>query len=65
MKCASDKVNLSDVSDFFDPRTLARVLGVAEGRAYQLVKTRNFPARRIGKKWVINKQAFIEWWNRQ
>ncbi|MGB9792111.1 MAG: helix-turn-helix domain-containing protein [Thermacetogeniaceae bacterium] len=65
MRCASNRVHLEEVGDFFDPRTLARLLGIAEGKAYQLVKRKGFPALRVGRRWVINKAAFIEWFNSQ
>jgi len=58
----SSRLELNQVPDFFDPRTLARVLGVGEGKAYELVRQSNFPARRVGKRIVISKSAFIRWW---
>lgn len=63
MRCATNRLRLEEVGDFFDPRILARLLGVAEGKAYALVKTKGFPARRVGRRWIISKVAFLNWWN--
>ncbi|RKO67047.1 DNA binding domain-containing protein, excisionase family [Desulfofundulus australicus DSM 11792] len=65
MRTASNRLNLNDVGDFIGPREVARILGIAEARAYQLVRSQGFPAKQIGRRWIINKQAFIDWWNRE
>jgi len=58
---AKNQLRLEEASDFFGPRTFARIMGIAEGQAYNLVKTPGFPAIRVGKKWIISKMGLIRW----
>lgn len=58
---SANRLLISEAADFFGPRELARILGIAEAKAYELVRQRGFPARRIGKRWLISKTAFEQW----
>jgi|GEM_PF-5307774 hypothetical protein len=60
-----EPLNLSDVPDFFGPPVLARLVGCNEGAAYNMARRSDFPCRRVGRKLVINKDAFIAWWNQR
>lgn len=57
------RISLDKLSDFFGPVELARCLGISKNAGYALAKSDGFPSKRIGKKIIINKQAFLNWWN--
>ena len=40
---------------------VAAVLGISRAGAYELVKTKDFPALKIGSRIVVPKEKFIEW----
>lgn len=39
-------------------------LGIGKNNAYKLIKLPNFPVIKIGKKYIIPKDAFEEWINK-
>lgn len=44
-------------------REAAALLSLSLSQTYALVRDGEIPARRLGSRWVIPKQAFIEWLN--
>jgi hypothetical protein len=58
---ARNPLKLEEAPDFFSPRILGRVLGIAEGQAYRLARSQGFPAIRVGKKLIISKMGLIRW----
>ncbi len=40
---------------------VAAVLGISRAGAYELVRSANFPALRIGSRIVVPKEKFISW----
>ncbi|MCD7753164.1 MAG: helix-turn-helix domain-containing protein [Clostridiales bacterium] len=44
---------------------LAQALDISETNAYRLVKRADFPAFRLGARWVIPKAALLEWLDQQ
>lgn len=65
MKTAKNRLSLNDLPDVFGPRELARFLGVQQAMGYELAKRQDFPAIRLGKKILINKQSFLRYWETQ
>ena len=62
MRTASEQISLAEAPDFFGPQVLGKILGLNEASAYQLAKQKDFPAKRIGRKIIISKSAFLRWW---
>lgn len=48
-----------------DVKTLATILGICDKTAYALMKQVDFPSIRIGKRYVVRKEALREWLKRQ
>ena len=46
---------------FLNAATVAKVLGIAPSSAYELMHEKDCPARRIGNRIVVPKEAFIRW----
>ena len=46
---------------FLNAVTVAKVLGIAPSRSYELMHERAFPALRIGNRIVVPKEAVIRW----
>jgi len=61
MKTASLRMSLNEAPDFFTPAILGRILGVNAKAAYELARSAPF-ARRVGRKIIISKTAFLRWW---
>lgn len=40
---------------------IQRILGVGKARAYSIMRSRCFPAMRIGKTYVVTEKNFNEW----
>lgn len=45
------------------PEDVAFALNVSRATAYNLVNSKGFPVIRIGKRFVIPKDAFLKWMN--
>ena len=50
-----------DLPLFLNAAMVARVLGVAPSRAYELMHEKDFPTLRVGSRMVVPKEKFIEW----
>jgi len=46
-------------------KELMKELGIGRNKAYALVKQRDFPAKRIGRTYIINRRKLPEWLDRQ
>ena len=46
---------------FINADTLAKVLGVSRASAYELMREKDFPSFRIGKRILVRKENLIEW----
>ena len=42
---------------------IAELLGIAKIKAYELAKSKDFPAIQIGRRIIIPKERFHEWLN--
>lgn len=40
---------------------LSRFLGVSKGTCYSMLKRKDFPTIRIGKRLLVSKDKFLEW----
>ena len=47
--------------DILTVMELKELLGIGREQAYALVKTKNFPTRRIGRRIIIYKPNLIKW----
>lgn len=47
----------------YDVEEVARILGISRGIAYRMAREKTIPSLRIGRRLVIPKQAFNEWFN--
>lgn len=65
MQTTKSRLNITDLPDVFGPRELARFLGVQQAMGYELVKRRDFPSIRLGVKYLIYKQSFLDWLKEQ
>ena len=46
---------------FLNAETVAKVLGVALSKAYELMHEADFPTLKIGNRMVVPKEQFIAW----
>lgn len=46
-------------------KQMAKALGISRNQAYELKDTPGFPAFRIGKRVLINREMLQDWLNRQ
>ena len=50
-----------DLPLFLNAETVARVLGISNAGAYELMHETGFPTLKIGKRLVVPKEKFREW----
>ena len=62
---AREMVSHSPVKTVLTPREAARELLISMPTMYELCHRADFPAFRIGKKILINRQALAEWIERE
>ncbi|MGN0491176.1 helix-turn-helix domain-containing protein [Ruminococcus sp.] len=46
---------------FLNAGLIAKVLGIAESSAYELMHSKDFPVIKIGSRMVVPKEKFREW----
>lgn len=51
----------SDLPAFFGPKELAAFLGIGVSKAYELSRSKGFPAMRIGKNIRISRDGLQRW----
>lgn len=54
-----------DLPELFGVRTLADFLGIAQALAYELVRRKDFPSLRVGKRILVSKDGLREWIRQQ
>ena len=42
---------------------IAQILGISKYNAYCLMRSKNFPMMRLGRRLLVQKPLFIEWLN--
>ncbi|ESU32671.1 DNA-binding protein [Bacillus sp. 17376] len=52
---------LDSFPDILTVMELKEMLGIGREQAYELVKAKNFPVRRIGRRIIIYKPNLIKW----
>ncbi len=48
-----------------DAKTVKDIMGVSIGLVYELMKSDGFPSIRIGNRYIVPKEKFIEWIEKQ
>ena len=43
------------------PRDVQKLLGIGRNQAYHLFRRPDFPAKRLGRSWLISRAAFERW----
>lgn len=54
-------MNLPEVMSVKD---IQAYLGIGRSQAYKLVKSKNFPAVRVGKRILFSKKSFLKWFEK-
>lgn len=47
-----------------DAKTLSKVMGISQSKAYELFRSKGFPCIAIGKRKIVPKDKLIEWLNK-
>jgi len=55
-------VNVENYPDFLDVKFLTEILPVGKDTLYKVIKQPSFPSLKMGKKIVVEKHDFAEWW---
>lgn len=50
---------------FLNAELVGKVLGVSSTTAYELMHSEDFPSIRIGSRFIVPKEKFVEWVNKQ
>jgi excisionase family DNA binding protein len=50
---------------FLNAEVVGKVLGVSISSAYELMHEKDFPSVRIGNRFIVPKDKFIEWVNKK
>lgn len=54
-----------DLPLFLNAELVAKTLGISISSAYELMHEQNFPALRVGSRFVVPKEKFRQWVERQ
>ena len=46
---------------FLNAEDISEVLGIAISTTYELMKQKGFPSLKIGRRYVVERENFIEW----
>lgn len=57
--------NANDVPDIMDARDISNYLRVNVNKAYHLFHREDFPSMKLGKRYIIPKNKFLEWLDKQ
>lgn len=55
---------VSNLPNLLSARDVKKYLGCNDANVYALLKQRDFPSFRIGKKYYVDEGKFIEWMSR-
>lgn len=47
-----------------DAKTLSKVMGISQSKAYELFRSKGFPCIAIGKRKIVPRDKLIEWLNK-
>ena len=53
--------NYDDLPLVLDAKTLQDFLGLSRSKVYKLMRERDFPAKHFGKRVVVSREEFLEW----
>lgn len=53
--------NYDELPMFINANLLAELFGVSRASAYELMRERNFPSFRIGKRILVSRENLIAW----
>lgn len=65
MKKKGVYASVSDLPLSLCAEDIASVLGISRSQAYALLHTRGFPVIRVGKRFVVPREAFLAWMDEQ
>lgn len=57
--------NVEDLPLVLTPRDLQLLLGLSKNTIYSLLKSKNFPAFKVGKQYRVSQEAFANWMKKQ
>ncbi len=60
-----NKKELNNLPTMLNADTVASVLGISKGKAYELLRSSEFPTLRIGKRMMVSKEQFENWINKK
>ena len=49
----------------FSAPDIAHYLGISKTGGYNLMQAQGFPSFRIGSRWLVTQEAFVEWLKQQ
>ena len=53
--------NFDELPMFINATILAQLFGVSRASAYELMREKDFPSFRIGKRVLVTKENLVEW----
>ena len=53
--------NFDELPMVLNAKIVSEVLGLSIARTYDLMRQRDFPAKRIGKRVIVPRDEFLEW----
>lgn len=57
-------MNFSNVNELpltLDSNDLSEILGISKGSCYNMLKRKDFPAIKIGKRVLVSRDRFFQW----
>lgn len=61
----SKKINIEDLPLVLSVKHISEILGLSLPFCYELFRSKDFPSIRIAKRWVVKKDQFFEWLDKQ
>lgn len=53
--------NYDELPLVLNAKEVAKVLGLSRAGTYELMRQKDFPAKRIGKRIIVTRDEFLEW----
>ena len=53
--------NYDELPLVLNAKEVAKVLGLSRAGTYELIRQKDFPAKRIGKRIIVPRDEFLEW----
>lgn len=57
----SNLKSLDELPMFLNAEDISEALGIAISTTYELMKQKGFPSLKIGRRYVVERENFIEW----